>query len=211
MRRLNPNGLEAWAQVVAHGWEGLVAKDEASPYVPGARTRRWVKVMDGCPSPWARFGENHPPYRGHATLHRSLSRKEGRRSNRSPSAMKRRRCGHTLEPMKVTSSRARRLLVGLSAAAAGVLIVAGILMPFELRWDISRWKRDPENRWISFHLWSEPRHISDQEFDEGFTFVFQSSLGNSTPALRIEGDNLVVTATLQGHIRVSRILTLLRE
>jgi len=29
---------------VAHGWEGLVAKDEASPYVPGARTRRWVKV-----------------------------------------------------------------------------------------------------------------------------------------------------------------------
>ena len=34
--------LGAWAQVVAHGWEGL-GKDEASPYMPGARTRRWVK------------------------------------------------------------------------------------------------------------------------------------------------------------------------
>jgi len=29
---------------VANGWEGLVAKDEASPYVPGARAWRWVKV-----------------------------------------------------------------------------------------------------------------------------------------------------------------------
>ena len=37
VRRLDANGLDAWAQVVAHGWEGLVAKNEASPTcrVPG--------------------------------------------------------------------------------------------------------------------------------------------------------------------------------
>jgi ATP-dependent DNA ligase len=43
VRRLARNGLEAWAQVVERGYEGLVAKDEASPYDPG-QTRRWLKV-----------------------------------------------------------------------------------------------------------------------------------------------------------------------
>jgi bifunctional non-homologous end joining protein LigD len=43
-RRLAPNGLEAWNEVKAHGWEGLIAKDPASVYEPGARTRSWVKV-----------------------------------------------------------------------------------------------------------------------------------------------------------------------
>lgn len=43
-RRLAPNGLEAWEEVKAHGWEGLIAKDPASSYEPGARTRSWVKV-----------------------------------------------------------------------------------------------------------------------------------------------------------------------
>ena len=43
MRRLAPNGLDAWAQVLASGYEGLVAKDEASPYV-GGRTNFWLKV-----------------------------------------------------------------------------------------------------------------------------------------------------------------------
>lgn len=43
-RRLAPDGLEAWKEVVAYGWEGLVAKDPASLYQPGARTRSWVKV-----------------------------------------------------------------------------------------------------------------------------------------------------------------------
>lgn len=43
-RRLAPNGFEAWEEVKAHGWEGLIAKDPASPYEPGVRTRSWVKV-----------------------------------------------------------------------------------------------------------------------------------------------------------------------
>jgi bifunctional non-homologous end joining protein LigD len=43
VRRLAPNGLEAWAQVLERGYEGLVAKDERCPYV-GGRTRDWLKV-----------------------------------------------------------------------------------------------------------------------------------------------------------------------
>lgn len=42
-RRLAPNGLEAWAEVVARGYEGLVGKDETSPY-RGGRTLSWLKV-----------------------------------------------------------------------------------------------------------------------------------------------------------------------
>jgi bifunctional non-homologous end joining protein LigD len=43
VRRLAPDGLEAWKQVVERGYEGYVAKDEASVYEGGA-TRRWLKV-----------------------------------------------------------------------------------------------------------------------------------------------------------------------
>ena len=43
VRRLADDGLEAWKQVLAHGWEGLVAKDPASLYV-GGRTLKWLKV-----------------------------------------------------------------------------------------------------------------------------------------------------------------------
>jgi ATP-dependent DNA ligase len=43
VRRLAANGLDAWAQVVGNGYEGLVAKDEASVCEGGA-TRRWLKV-----------------------------------------------------------------------------------------------------------------------------------------------------------------------
>jgi len=43
-RRLAPDGLAAWEEVKAHGWEGLVAKDPASIYQPGARTKSWIKV-----------------------------------------------------------------------------------------------------------------------------------------------------------------------
>jgi bifunctional non-homologous end joining protein LigD len=43
VRRLAPDGLAAWREVVARGYEGLVAKDEASPY-EGGPTRRWLKV-----------------------------------------------------------------------------------------------------------------------------------------------------------------------
>jgi len=43
VRRLAADGLKAWAQVVERGYEGLVAKDEASTY-EGGRTTRWLKV-----------------------------------------------------------------------------------------------------------------------------------------------------------------------
>jgi bifunctional non-homologous end joining protein LigD len=42
-RRLAEDGLEAWAQVVERGYEGLIAKDEASGYV-GGPTKVWLKV-----------------------------------------------------------------------------------------------------------------------------------------------------------------------
>jgi len=43
VRRLAPDGMEAWAQVMASGYEGYVAKDEGSPY-EGGPTQRWLKV-----------------------------------------------------------------------------------------------------------------------------------------------------------------------
>jgi bifunctional non-homologous end joining protein LigD len=42
-RRLAKNGLAAFQQAVKHGFEGIVAKEEASPYVEG-RSKKWVKV-----------------------------------------------------------------------------------------------------------------------------------------------------------------------
>jgi bifunctional non-homologous end joining protein LigD len=42
-RRLEGDGLEAWAQVLERGYEGLVGKDETSPYRKG-RTPSWLKV-----------------------------------------------------------------------------------------------------------------------------------------------------------------------
>jgi ATP-dependent DNA ligase len=43
VRRLAPDRLEAWAQVVERGFEGYVAKDETSVY-EGRPTRQWLKV-----------------------------------------------------------------------------------------------------------------------------------------------------------------------
>ena len=43
-RRLDADGLQAWEEVKAHGWEGLIAKDAASRYEPDTRTRSWIKV-----------------------------------------------------------------------------------------------------------------------------------------------------------------------
>jgi ATP-dependent DNA ligase len=43
VRRLAPDGLEAWSQVIVRGYEGYVAKDEGSVY-QGGPTRRWLKV-----------------------------------------------------------------------------------------------------------------------------------------------------------------------
>jgi ATP-dependent DNA ligase len=42
-RRLADEGLRAWELVVELGYEGLVAKDPASPYV-GGHTLKWLKV-----------------------------------------------------------------------------------------------------------------------------------------------------------------------
>ena len=42
-RRLSASGLESWREVEARGYEGLVAKDEASLYI-GGRTLSWLKV-----------------------------------------------------------------------------------------------------------------------------------------------------------------------
>ena len=43
VRRLGPDGLKAWSLVIERGYEGYVAKEEASVYEPGP-TRRWLKV-----------------------------------------------------------------------------------------------------------------------------------------------------------------------
>jgi hypothetical protein len=40
---VSPNGFAAWAEVLHRGWEGMVAKDPAAPYV-GGRTLKWLKV-----------------------------------------------------------------------------------------------------------------------------------------------------------------------
>ncbi|OLE36676.1 MAG: hypothetical protein AUG00_09930 [Candidatus Rokubacteria bacterium 13_1_20CM_2_70_7] len=43
-RRLPPNGLTAYRVAQKRGWEGIIAKDDASPYEPGRRSRSWLKV-----------------------------------------------------------------------------------------------------------------------------------------------------------------------
>ena len=43
VRRLSDDGMKAWQQVLELGFEGVVAKDPASPY-RGGRTLSWLKV-----------------------------------------------------------------------------------------------------------------------------------------------------------------------
>jgi bifunctional non-homologous end joining protein LigD len=43
-RRLGRGGLAAYETAERKGWEGIVAKDEASTYEPGQRSRSWLKV-----------------------------------------------------------------------------------------------------------------------------------------------------------------------
>jgi bifunctional non-homologous end joining protein LigD len=43
-RRLQMDGLKAYAFAQAHGWEGILAKDQSSTYQPGKRSRDWLKV-----------------------------------------------------------------------------------------------------------------------------------------------------------------------
>ena len=42
-RRLANSCFKAWEEAVARGYEGIVAKDPESPYLPG-RTLKWLKV-----------------------------------------------------------------------------------------------------------------------------------------------------------------------
>lgn len=42
-RRLADDGLKAWQEALARGYEGVVAKDPESLYMPG-RTLKWLKV-----------------------------------------------------------------------------------------------------------------------------------------------------------------------
>lgn len=58
-RRLGPDGLDAWEEVKAHGWEGLVAKDAASLYEPDTRTRSWIKVKHKIRVGWPGEGIEH--------------------------------------------------------------------------------------------------------------------------------------------------------
>lgn len=43
-RRLPLNGLAAYRIAQERGWEGIIAKDDASPYEPGRRSTSWLKV-----------------------------------------------------------------------------------------------------------------------------------------------------------------------
>ena len=43
-RRLAPDGLAAFAAARESGWEGIVSKNDASAYEPGARSKNWLKV-----------------------------------------------------------------------------------------------------------------------------------------------------------------------
>jgi ATP-dependent DNA ligase len=43
VRRLAHDGLKAWEEAVVRGFEGVVAKNPESRYVPG-RTTAWLKV-----------------------------------------------------------------------------------------------------------------------------------------------------------------------
>src|SRR5262249_7056920 len=43
-RRLPQDGLSAYRIAQRRGWEGIIAKDDASPYEPGRRSSSWLKV-----------------------------------------------------------------------------------------------------------------------------------------------------------------------
>jgi bifunctional non-homologous end joining protein LigD len=43
-RRIPTDGIAAFRTAKERGWEGIVAKDEASPYEPARRSKSWLKV-----------------------------------------------------------------------------------------------------------------------------------------------------------------------
>jgi ATP-dependent DNA ligase len=58
-RRLAANGLDAWAQVVGNGYEGYVAKEEASEY-RGGPTRAWLTGWTDPQDRWKRLRLDSP-------------------------------------------------------------------------------------------------------------------------------------------------------
>jgi ATP-dependent DNA ligase len=43
-RRLSRNGLTTYRIAQRHSWEGIIGKDNTSPYEPRRRWRSWLKV-----------------------------------------------------------------------------------------------------------------------------------------------------------------------
>src|SRR5262249_42870684 len=85
VRRLAPDGLEAWKKVIERGYEGYVAKDETQP-VSGQPPRRWLRVK----GPAGRTRGPVPPGPDHSTL-RGVRAAGGRRGTPgAPPGMRRR-------------------------------------------------------------------------------------------------------------------------
>jgi bifunctional non-homologous end joining protein LigD len=59
-RRLTKGGLAGFETAEERGWEGIVAKDEASPYEPGRRSKSWLKVKTRRESEFV-IGGSTPP------------------------------------------------------------------------------------------------------------------------------------------------------
>ena len=67
VRRLAPDGLEAWNQVIERGYEGYVAKDESSAY--GGRTDQAVAEGQAVKQKgWRRTDDSAESSRWHLTI-----------------------------------------------------------------------------------------------------------------------------------------------
>jgi bifunctional non-homologous end joining protein LigD len=62
-RRLQRSGSASFAIAVERAWEGIIAKDEASEYEPGRRSRSWLKVKTRRQSEFV-IGGSTPPAGG---------------------------------------------------------------------------------------------------------------------------------------------------
>src|SRR2546429_1014127 len=66
-RRLVRDGKAAYREAKRLGWEGIIAKDEGSPYEPGTRSRYWRKVKVRKESEFV-IGGVTPPHGGREHL-----------------------------------------------------------------------------------------------------------------------------------------------
>lgn len=64
-RLLSANGLLAYREAKRQGWEGIISKDSSSPYLPGKRTRTWLKIKSRPESEFVIGGYTDPA--GHRT------------------------------------------------------------------------------------------------------------------------------------------------